>query len=50
MINEWIDLGTAFALNCCLGSYGQDPSYDACIMQQDMSPALQYHKRVLKLM
>jgi hypothetical protein len=29
---------------------GQVPSYDAYIFQQDMEPALQYHKRVLKLL
>jgi hypothetical protein len=29
---------------------GQVPSYDAWVFQQDMEPALRYHKRVLKLL
>lgn len=33
-----------------LGLLGQVPSYDAYMMQQDYTPALDYHKRVLKLL
>ena len=33
-----------------LGLYGQAPSYHAWVMKQDITPALHYHQRVLKLL
>jgi len=47
---DLIVLGMSFMSISYMDCLGQVPSYDQYIMQQDMVPALEYHKRVLKLL
>ncbi|MET0988053.1 MAG: sulfotransferase [Steroidobacteraceae bacterium] len=45
----WL-MGLSFRSTPWLGVLGQVPSYEAYMEKQDMVPAYQYHKRVLKLL
>lgn len=49
-MEDCVILAMEFMAASWMDMLGQVPSYDAWVFQQDMVPALEYHKRVLKLL